>query len=122
MGSARVPPLGEWVPKNEPHERAMGDGLRLSRLDERGMSSGFPSSGCPNSGVHCAAGGETIHRRVAAILAEDRAERASLLGVVSLDERTEFTSESLNHWANWIRVRLDLSRPGKPKDTAVAEV
>jgi putative transposase len=58
---------------------------------------------------------------VAAILSEAGAERAALPEVISVDQGTEFTSKSLDHWAYWNRVRLDFSRPGKPTDNAFAE-
>ena len=58
---------------------------------------------------------------VAAILSEAAAERAALPDVISVDQGTEFTSKSLDHWAYWNRVRLDFSRPGTPTDNAFAE-
>jgi putative transposase len=58
---------------------------------------------------------------VAGILSEAGAERTALPDVISVDQGTEFTSRSLDHWAYWNRVRLDLSRPGKPTDNAFAE-
>ena len=58
---------------------------------------------------------------VAAILAEAAAERGALPDVISVDQGTEFTSKSLDHWAYWNQVRLDFSRPGKPTDNAFAE-
>ena len=41
--------------------------------------------------------------------------------MISVDNGTEFTSRSLDHWAYWNRVRLDFSRPGKPTDNAHIE-
>ncbi len=58
---------------------------------------------------------------VAGILSEIGAERAALPEVISVDQGTEFTSKSLDHWAYWNRVRLNFSRPGKPTDNAFAE-
>ena len=47
--------------------------------------------------------------------------RAALPDVISVDNGTEFTSRSLDHWAYWNRVRLDFSRPGKPTSNAHIE-
>lgn len=58
---------------------------------------------------------------VAAILSEVGAERSALPELISVDNGTEFTSKSLDHWAYWNRVRLDFSRPGKPTDNAHIE-
>jgi len=58
---------------------------------------------------------------VAAILSEVGATRSSLPSVISVDNGTEFTSKSLDHWAYWNRVKLDFSRPGKPTDNAHIE-
>jgi putative transposase len=58
---------------------------------------------------------------VAETLREAGASRAALPEVVSVDNGTEFTSRSLDHWAYWNRVRLDFSRPGKPTDNAHIE-
>ena len=58
---------------------------------------------------------------VAAILSEVGATRSSLPSVISVDNGTEFTSKSLDHWAYWNRVKLDFSRPGKPTDNAHVE-
>lgn len=41
--------------------------------------------------------------------------------VINVDNGTEFTSRSLDHWAYWNKVRLDFSRPGKPTDNAFIE-
>ena len=56
---------------------------------------------------------------VAAILSNAGAERSALPDVISVDQGTEFTSKSLDHWAYWNQVRLDFSRPGKPTDNAL---
>jgi putative transposase len=58
---------------------------------------------------------------VAGILSESGADRAALPDVISVDNGTEFTSKSLDHWAYWNRVKLDFSRPGKPTDNAHVE-
>jgi len=58
---------------------------------------------------------------VAKVLSEAKAERGTLPPVISVDNGTEFTSKSLDHWAYWNKVRLDFSRPGKPTDNAHAE-
>ena len=58
---------------------------------------------------------------VAGTLSEAGAARAALPEVISVDNGTEFTSRSLDHWAYWNRVRLDFSRPGKPTDNAHIE-
>lgn len=58
---------------------------------------------------------------VAAILSEAGAERCALPERISVDNGTEFTSKSLDHWAYWSRVQLDFSRPGKPTDNAHME-
>jgi len=58
---------------------------------------------------------------VASILGDAKAERGTLPPVVSVDNGTEFTSKSLDHWAYWNQVRLDFSRPGKPTDNAHVE-
>lgn len=58
---------------------------------------------------------------VAAILSEAGAARSALPSVISVDNGTEFTSKSLDHWAYWNRVGLDFSRPGKPTDNAHIE-
>lgn len=58
---------------------------------------------------------------VAAALGEAGARTAALPDVISVDNGTEFTSKSLDHWAYWNRVKLDFSRPGKPTDNAHAE-
>ena len=34
---------------------------------------------------------------------------------------TEVTSNCLDHWVHWNRVRLDFSRPGEPTEAALAE-
>jgi len=56
---------------------------------------------------------------------EDVARILSLAGdarelpqLISVDNGTEFTSRSLDHWAYWNKVRLDFSRPGKPTATS----
>ncbi len=41
--------------------------------------------------------------------------------VINVDNGTEFTSRSLDHWAYWNKVQLDFSRPGKPTDNAFIE-
>jgi putative transposase len=41
--------------------------------------------------------------------------------LINVDNGTEFTSRSLDHWAYWNKVRLDFSRPGKPTDNAFIE-
>lgn len=58
---------------------------------------------------------------VAAVLSEAGAVRSALPAVISVDNGTEFTSKSLDHWAYWNRVKLDFSRPGKPTDNAHIE-
>ena len=58
---------------------------------------------------------------VAGTLSEVGVARAALPEVISVDNGTEFTSRSLDHWAYWNRVRLDFSRPGKPTDNAHIE-
>lgn len=58
---------------------------------------------------------------VASALSDIGASRATLPEVISVDNGTEFTSKSLDHWAYWNRVRLDFSRPGKPTDNAHVE-
>ena len=58
---------------------------------------------------------------VAGTLSEAGVARAALPDVISVDNGTEFTSRSLDHWAYWNRVRLDFSRPGKPTDNAHIE-
>jgi putative transposase len=40
---------------------------------------------------------------------------------IQVDNGTEFTSRSLDHWAYWNKVELDFSRPGKPSDNAFIE-
>lgn len=40
---------------------------------------------------------------------------------IAVDNGTEFTSRSLDHWAYWNKVQLDFSRPGKPTDNAFIE-
>lgn len=59
---------------------------------------------------------------------EDVARILSLAGdarklpeMISVDNGTEFTSRSLDHWAYWNKVQLDFSRPGKPTDNAFIE-
>ncbi len=58
---------------------------------------------------------------VAAFLSAAGAQRGGLRAVVQCDNRTEFTSTALDHWAYWNQVRLDFSRPGKPVDHCVCE-
>jgi putative transposase len=58
---------------------------------------------------------------VAQVLGEARDERGRLPPVISVDNGTEFTSRSLDHWAYWNQVQLDFSRPGKPTDNAHVE-
>lgn len=58
---------------------------------------------------------------VAAALSEAGARTSALPDLISVDNGTEFTSKSLDHWAYWNRVQLDFSRPGKPTDNAHAE-
>lgn len=58
---------------------------------------------------------------VVRVLTEAGRERAELPDVISVDNRTEFTSRALDHWAYWNHVRLDFSRPGKPTDNAHIE-
>ena len=58
---------------------------------------------------------------MAEILAQAGAERAALPELISVDNGTEFTSKSLDHWAYWNQVKLDFSRPGKPTDNAHIE-
>jgi putative transposase len=58
---------------------------------------------------------------VAAALSEAGARASALPNLISVDNGTEFTSKSLDHWAYWNRVQLDFSRPGKPTDNAYAE-
>ena len=41
---------------------------------------------------------------VAAILSDAGAERSALPDVISVDQGTEFTSKSLDHWAYWNQV------------------
>ena len=41
--------------------------------------------------------------------------------IINVDNGTEFTSRSLDHWAYWNKVQLDFSRPGKPTDNAFIE-
>lgn len=57
---------------------------------------------------------------VATVLSRVGRERG-LPGVIQCDQGTEFTSKVMGHWAYWNQVKLDLSRPGKPTDNAVAE-
>lgn len=57
---------------------------------------------------------------VARILSTVGDER-ELPQVISVDNGTEFTSRSLDHWAYWNKVQLDFSRPGKPTDNAFIE-
>ncbi len=59
---------------------------------------------------------------------EDVARILSLAGderelpeMINVDNGTEFTSRSLDHWAYWNKVHLDFSRPGKPTDNAFIE-
>ncbi len=40
---------------------------------------------------------------------------------IKVDNGTEFTSRSLDHWAYWNKIELDFSRPGKPSDNAFIE-
>lgn len=40
---------------------------------------------------------------------------------ISVDNGTEFTSRSADHWAYFNRVKLDFSRPGEPTDNAFIE-
>ncbi len=47
--------------------------------------------------------------------------RGGLPEIVQCDNGTEFTSTALDHWAYWNKVRLNLSRPGKPVDNCVCE-
>jgi putative transposase len=58
---------------------------------------------------------------VAAALSEAGARTPGLPELISVDNGTEFTSRSLDHWAYWNRVQLDFSRPGKPTDNAHVE-
>ena len=58
---------------------------------------------------------------VAESLSGAGATRATLPEVISVDNGTEFTSKSLDHWAYWNQVRLDFRRPGKPTDNAHIE-
>jgi len=58
---------------------------------------------------------------VVAALGEAASARAALPDVISVDNGTEFTSKSLDHWAYWNRVTLAFSRPGKPTDNAHVE-
>lgn len=44
-----------------------------------------------------------------------------LPAVISVDQGTEFTSKTLDHWAYHHQVQLDFSRPGKPTDNAHVE-
>lgn len=48
-------------------------------------------------------------------------ERGNLPRRIRVDNGTEFTSRSLDHWAYWNQVQLDFSRPGKPVDNAFIE-
>ena len=57
---------------------------------------------------------------VARILSTAGDER-ELPKMISVDNGTEFTSRSLDHWAYWNKVQLDFSRPGKPTDNAFIE-
>jgi putative transposase len=57
---------------------------------------------------------------VARILGEIGGGR-TLPPLISVDNGTEFTSKTLDHWAYWNGVRLDFSRPGKPTDNAHVE-
>jgi len=38
-----------------------------------------------------------------------------------VDNGTEFTSKVMEQWAQWNKVQLDFSRPGKPTDNAMIE-
>jgi putative transposase len=58
---------------------------------------------------------------VAGALSEAGARASALPTLISVDNGTEFTSKSLDHWAYWNRVQLDFSRPGKPTDNAHVE-
>lgn len=58
---------------------------------------------------------------VAGALSQVGAQRAALPEKISVDNATEFTSKSLDHWAYWNRVQLDFSQPGKPTDNAHVE-
>ena len=58
---------------------------------------------------------------VAQVLSGAGAKRAALPEVISVDNGTEFTSKTLDHWAYWNQVKLDFSRPGKPTDNAHIE-
>ncbi|TVP43419.1 MAG: transposase [Gemmatimonadales bacterium] len=101
--------------------------LPCSASRSRGPSGGrglrvIAAGGCPHPGVRAL----RVVRKftgedVAGILSETGAERSALPKVISVDQGTEFTSKSLDHWAYWNRVRLDFSRPGKPTDNAFAE-
>lgn len=42
-------------------------------------------------------------------------------GVIQANNGSEFTSRAVDHWAYWNKVRLDVSRPGKPTDNAHIE-
>ena len=47
--------------------------------------------------------------------------RQALPARLTVDNGTEFTSRALDAWADWNRVRLDFSRPGKPVDNCLVE-
>jgi len=108
--------------EDHPSERAMGDGPRPRRDGKRKGAPGVCFGGCPHAGVRGASSRAEVHggrrgrdplrRRRGAIRPPD---------VISVDQGTEFTSKSLDHWAYWNRVRLNFSRPGKPTDNAFAE-
>jgi putative transposase len=40
---------------------------------------------------------------------------------ITVDNGTEFTSKTFDHWAYWNRVQLAFSRPGKPVDNTFIE-
>ena len=58
---------------------------------------------------------------VAEFLTTVASQRGKFPQKIRVDNGTEFTSRSLDHWAYWNRVTLDFSRPGKPSDNAFIE-
>jgi putative transposase len=76
---------------------------------------------CTRECVALVAGRGFAGSDVAGILATAGERRRRLPQQIRVDNGTEFTSRSLDHWAYWNHVELDFSRPGKPVDNAFAE-
>jgi len=54
---------------------------------------------------------------VGMILSDAGKQRSGFPEIISVDDGTEFTSNALDHWAYWNKVKRSFSRPGKPGDS-----